>query len=275
MSELIKRTITGAIYVLIVLAGTILHPIIFALVFGTLLFFTLSEFYNLIEKGGFHPQKWVGTLAGIVLFVVCFLVVSNVLPETFSLIFIPLLLILFSSSIFNNRVKPIENNVITVFGFIYIGFSFSTLTFIVHPSFPGSHDFNPWILTGVFFILWINDSLAYLGGTLLGKHKLAEKISPKKTWEGLISGAVFAIVMGIVNAVLFQSLNMINWIVIAVITVVFGTLGDLFQSVIKRALNVKDSGKVLPGHGGFLDRFDSLLFVAPAVYFWLVLIGTI
>ena len=100
-----------------------------------------------------------------------------------------------------------------------------------------------------------------------------ERISPKKSWEGFIGGAVFAIIMGIVNAVLFQALSMISWGVIAALTVIFGTLGDLFQSKLKREIGVKDSGNILPGHGGFLDRLDSLLFVIPAIFTWLVCSG--
>jgi phosphatidate cytidylyltransferase len=117
--------------------------------------------------------------------------------------------------------------------------------------------------------------MAYVGGSLFGKHKMSEKISPKKSWEGLISGAVFAVIMGILNAVIFQSLSMVSWIVASLIIVEFGTIGDLFESKIKRDLNIKDSGTILPGHGGFLDRFDSLLFAIPVVYIWLIVGGSI
>ena len=127
----------------------------------------------------------------------------------------------------------------------------------------------------VFFILWINDSAAYRVGTQFGKHKMCKNISPAKSWEGLIGGAVFAIIMGIVNAVMFQAVSMLSWIVIAVLTVAFGTLGDLFESKIKREIDVKDSGTFLPGHGGFLDRLDSLLFVIPAIFIWLIFTGNV
>jgi phosphatidate cytidylyltransferase len=109
----------------------------------------------------------------------------------------------------------------------------------------------------------------------LGKHKICARISPKKSWEGLIGGAVFAIIMGIVNSVLFQELSMISWIVIAILIVAFGTSGDFFESKLKREAGVKDSGSILPGHGGMLDRFDTVLFAAPVVYVWINLFGNI
>ena len=106
-------------------------------------------------------------------------------------------------------------------------------------------------------------------GSMFGRHRLFEKVSPKKSWEGFIGGAVFAVLMGIVDALLFQKLSLFNWIAISILTVIFGTLGDLFESKIKRELKIKDSGSLLPGHGGLLDRFDSLLFALPIIYIWL------
>lgn len=273
MSEFLKRTLSGAIYVILLLAGTLIHPLVFALAFGTLMIFSLFEYFKLIEKSGFSPLKISGTVATVLLFIASVGVVYQIIPKQFILIFIPLILVLLSLGIFKSSENSFQNNILTLFGVIYIGFPFSLSVFLVHPGFPTNAGFYPWILCGVFFIIWINDSMAYLGGSLVGKHKLAGKISPQKTWEGFISGAVFAIVMGLINAVLFQSPGMFTWLIIAVITVVFGTLGDLFQSSLKRAFNVKDSGNILPGHGGFLDRLDSLLFAIPAVYFWLVVSG--
>lgn len=115
--------------------------------------------------------------------------------------------------------------------------------------------------------------MAYLIGSKLGRNKIYEKISPNKTWEGFIGGAVFTIAAGILCSLILNHLTLTDWIVIASIVIIFGTLGDLFESIIKRRLNVKDSGTMLPGHGGLLDRFDSLLFVIPVVFVWLSLTG--
>jgi phosphatidate cytidylyltransferase len=117
--------------------------------------------------------------------------------------------------------------------------------------------------------------MAYMAGSMFGKHKIHKKISPNKSWEGLIAGTVFALLTGILNSVIFQHPSVLNWLAISVIVVLFGTLGDLFESIIKRRLNVKDSGTILPGHGGLLDRFDSLLFVIPVVYVWLDFTGNL
>ncbi len=275
MSDLFKRSVTGLIYVVALLVGTLIHPIIFAVVFGGLLFFTQFEFYNLVEKAGFAPQKKVGLILGFLLFLNCFGVVYKIIPQQFALLFIPFIILIFLFEVLRTNKNSIQNSSFTLLGLIYIGTPFCLMSFIIYPGFPENAGFYPWILVGIFFIAWINDSMAYLGGSLFGKHKMAENISPKKTWEGFISGAVFAIVIGILNAVLFQALSMLSWIVIAVIIVVFGTLGDLFESKFKRSLNIKDSGNVLPGHGGFLDRLDSLLFSIPIIYFWLINFGKI
>lgn len=274
MSNLLKRSIYGSVYVIVMLGGTLFHPIAFALIFATILSFSLFEFYRLVEIGGYQPSKWVSTVSGVLFFLVCFGIAMDVIPKPYGFIFVPITLFLLIFEIFSSKENTIGNSGLNLLGFIYLSAPFGLLNFIVLTPIDG-HDstFYPWILAGVFFILWINDSGAYIIGSAFGKHKMCPNISPKKSWEGLIGGAVFGIIMGIINAVLFQALSMTNWIVIAVLTVIFGTLGDLFQSKIKREIGVKDSGNILPGHGGFLDRLDSLLFVIPAIFIWLIFSG--
>lgn len=276
MSNLLKRSIWGVLYVVIMMGGILLHPIAFAVVFGTLLFFTQYEFYAMVEEAGHKIYRLPGTLLGLLFFLVCFGLSIGFLPRPFEFIFIPILLTLFIIELFRSNKLTLQNSGITVLGFVYIATPFGLMNFVVHTSATGhSTVYYPWILAGVFFILWVNDSFAYMIGTALGKHKLCPKISPAKSWEGLIGGGVFAIIMGIVNAVLFQQISMFSWIVIAILTVSFGTLGDLFESKIKREIGAKDSGNILPGHGGFLDRLDSLLFVIPAVFLWLIFSGNL
>lgn len=271
MNNFLKRSLTGIAFVATLLAGIIIHPIGFAVLFTAILFFTLSEFYNLAEKATFSPHKKIGISFGVVFFIICFLSASGILPSSLVLISIPLLFLVFVSELFRKQSDSLKNASITIIGLIYVALPFGLLNFIVLSG-TKNGAFYPWILVGLFLIIWIYDSMAYVFGSLLGKHKIAPEISPKKSWEGFIGGSVFAIIMGIVNAVLFQEISMINWIVIAIIAVVFGTLGDFFESKFKRELNIKDSGNLLPGHGGLLDRFDSLLFAAPVVFFWLSLI---
>lgn len=272
MSDLVKRSLWGIIYVVVMMGGILVHPLLFALVFGTLLFFTQYEFYAMVEGAGHKITRFPGSFMGVIYFLLCFAVANNYIPQVFSLAFIPIILIMFIIELFRSNRNTLERSGLTILGFIYIAGPFSLMNFVVHTSAGGqAHAFYPWILAGVFFIIWVNDSFAYLVGTQFGKHKMCPKISPKKSWEGLVGGAVFGIIMGIMNAVMFQAVSMMAWIVIAVLTVSFATLGDLFESKLKREIGAKDSGNILPGHGGFLDRLDSLLFVVPMVFFWLIL----
>ncbi|WP_319270624.1 phosphatidate cytidylyltransferase [uncultured Draconibacterium sp.] len=275
MSNLLKRSLTGIIYIAVMLGGTLLHPIVFAVVFATLLFITQYEFYAMVEKAGHHPSRIIGSIFGVIFFLVCFGLSNNYLPRQFGFSFIPIVVILLIVEIFRSDKDTLKNAGSSTLGFAYIALPFSLMNFVVHTSVNGQNTFYPWIMVGVFFILWINDSAAYLVGTQFGKHKMCKNISPAKSWEGLIGGAVFAVIMGLVNAVLFQAVSMVSWIAIAVLTVVFGTLGDLFESKIKREIDIKDSGTFLPGHGGFLDRLDSLLFVIPAIFIWLIFTGNV
>ena len=275
MKDLTQRTITGCLYVVILIGGTAIHPLIFALVFATLLFFTQLEFYQLVEKAGNSPRRNVGLVMGLLLFFICFGIVYGLLPQNAFLVFIPILTVLFLFEIFRDNSKEIQNSALTLTGFVYVAVPFSLLNFIVYPTFPDPPHFYPWILMGVFFVVWVYDSMAYVAGSKWGKHKINEKVSPQKTWEGFVAGAAFALAMGVLNAVIFQKPGVTDWLVIASLTVVFGTLGDMFESKIKRRLNVKDSGNVLPGHSGLLDRLDSLLFVIPVIFVWLTFSGNL
>jgi len=275
LNDLVQRTVTGCIYVALLIAGTAIHPVVFAVVFAAMLFFTQLEFYQLVENAGSSPRKHVGLTLGLLLFVTCFGMVHGFIPQNAFLIFIPVLTILFLFETFRDNSKKFQNSSVTLTGFVYVAVPFSLLNFIVYPDYPETPEFFPWILMGVFFIVWVYDSMAYLVGSMFGKHKINEKISPNKTWEGFTAGAIFALAMGVLNAVIFQEPDIVNWLIIAAIVVAFGTLGDLFESKIKRKLNVKDSGSVLPGHGGLLDRLDSLLFVIPVIYVWLTFSGNL
>jgi phosphatidate cytidylyltransferase len=275
LNEFLKRLLTGIIFVALILAGTVIHPLIFIPVFLFFLILTQYEFYKLIEKAGYTPQTLVGSVIGGLFFIICSLTVQKIIPYNYCLIIIPAIIVMFSFEVLRKKPHALQNSMLTLGGFVYTVIPFSLLNFIVYPGFPGDSQFNSCILIGIFIVVWTYDSMAYAGGILFGKHKMCKNISPKKSWEGVISGAVFAIMAGIMNAVIFQSLSIFNWIVSAIIIVVFGTAGDLFESKIKRDLNIKDSGTALPGHGGFLDRFDSLLFVIPIIYIWLIFGGNI
>ncbi|HKJ79395.1 MAG TPA: CDP-archaeol synthase [Prolixibacteraceae bacterium] len=275
MKNFTKRTLTGIIYMTLMLGGTMIHPIVFAVVFAVFLFFVQLEFYNLVENGGYCPHKRVGLSLGILLFLVSFGVVYKILPVTYSLVFIPFTTLIFLFEILRVDSQVLRNATITLAGFIYVAVPFGLLNFIVFSGFPEQPVFYPSTLAGIFFIVWAYDSMAYLVGSKFGKHKIHVKISPKKSWEGFIAGTVAGLIMGIANAVLFQRLSVSSWLAIAAIIILFGTLGDLFESKIKRELKLKDSGTIMPGHGGLLDRVDSLLFALPFIFIWLFISGNI
>lgn len=162
----------------------------------------------------------------------------------------------------------------TLLGIFYVTIPFAML---YHLGFYKNHEFGQeysyQLILGFFFILWMNDTGAYLAGKYLGKHKLFERISPNKTWEGSLGGGIFSIGLAIIIAQYFTHINLTDWIIISLIIVIFGGIGDLVESMLKRSLNIKDSGKLLPGHGGILDRFDGLLISSPFVYCYLQLIS--
>ncbi len=275
MKDLRRRAMTGLVYVLLMLAGTAVHPLLFAVIFGTFLFFTQLEFYQLLETAGSKPRKNAGLALGVLFFLVLFGMVNGILPPKAYLIFIPALIFIFLFEVFSEKSLILQNSAVTFTGFVYVAIPFSLLNFIVHPGYPYNTDFVPDVLLGVLFTVWIYDSFAYFAGSKFGKHKMLPTISPKKSWEGFAGGTVAAILIGVANSYLFKYVPLADWLVISVLVILFGTLGDMFESIIKRRLKVKDSGTILPGHGGLLDRFDSLLFVIPVIYVWLTLSGNI
>ena len=275
MKDLTRRSVTGIVYILLMLGGAAYHPVVFAIIFGTFMYLTQLEFYRLVERAGSRPRKNFGLALGVLFFLICFGMVNSILPAKAYLIFVPALSFLLLFEAFSDRTGILQNSAITFTGFVYVSIPFSLLHFIVHPGYPNYPVFNSNILIGVFLIVWIYDSMAYLAGSRFGKHKINKKISPNKSWEGCIGGTMGALLMAFINFKMFPQPTLIEWLVISILVIIFGTLGDLFESIIKRRLKVKDSGTILPGHGGLLDRFDSLLFVIPVVYVWLTFTGNV
>ena len=273
MNELQKRSLTGVIYVIALLSGLLLHPLLFTGVFGLVLFFLQVEFFNLFAETKTGFTKWFAVSTGMVLFLIGNCVAGGILPINLVFVFIPVFFLIFLAGLINPEKNKFKTSLLISAGLLYTVLPFVLMSFMVFPKFTEEKTFYGMYLAGIFFIVWVYDSLAYIGGTFFGKHKLAKKISPNKTWEGVLIGAVFAVVTGILNAVVFQKPGISNWIITALLVVVFGTLGDLFESNLKRELEIKDTGTFLPGHGGFLDRFDSVLFAIPFVYFWMLIAG--
>ena len=169
--------------------------------------------------------------------------------------------------LYRKQTNPVHNWAYFILGQIFIALPFSLLNFILF-----INDWQPLVLLSVFVTIWVNDTGAYLTGVTIGKHRLFERISPKKSWEGFIGGAVFALLSGYIFSLLIPGIQLINWLIFSEIIVVFGTFGDLIESLMKRTVGVKDSGDLIPGHGGLLDRFDSMLLAAPVIFIYLSLL---
>lgn len=273
MNNFILRTITGAVFVTLIIGSLLWDSIAFAAVFGVFTIFGLLEFYKLIKKQNPFLSSVFPVIIGFLLYAVTFIATGTFFKNDYFHLSVAGVLVLsfgiFIAELFRNKENPFNSIALSFLGILYIAVPFSLLVNIPHINQP--ENYTPGIVLGFFLILWTNDTFAYITGMLIGKHKLYEKISPKKTWEGFFGGLGFAMITGFALSLKYDNLSTIQWLVLAFIIVVTGTLGDLIESMLKRSLGCKDSGNFFPGHGGILDRFDSILISTPFVYFYLML----
>jgi phosphatidate cytidylyltransferase len=230
----------------------------------------LWEFYGLLEHyGNTSLNKPIVTLAGVYLFFASFEYAAGQADGKIFLPYILFIMFLFISELYNKKtVNHIHNWSYTLFGQVYCAAPFALLNFMVLGS---ELTFTPWFVLALFVFVWINDSGAFLVGSQMGKHRLFERVSPKKSWEGFVGGLLLTLASSFVFAHYFSEPGLYGWLGLSAIIVVFATWGDLVESLLKRSLGVKDSGTLLPGHGGMLDRFDSVLMAIPALYIYLKL----
>ncbi|MGI4020117.1 MAG: phosphatidate cytidylyltransferase [Janthinobacterium lividum] len=266
------RAITGFFFVLVMLAAFFFGPYIFLGFFSLLGLLSLFEFYKLIKTTAIHPQQIPGLMLGLI---ICAAASSYWLNASFSRYFfaliIPFSVLIFYAELYRKSEKPFHQIAYTFLGLIYTLLPF--VFFMAMAFLYGNFNFH--FPLGFILLLWTNDTFAYLTGKQLGKNKLFERHSPKKTWEGLIGGIVATVLVAFVISRYFQGISSIHWIVVALIISIFGTMSDLVESMLKRSINIKDSGSILPGHGGLLDRFDGLLLAAPLVFIYLYLFSTL
>jgi phosphatidate cytidylyltransferase len=261
------RTLWGIMFV-IVLTGAILSgPYTCALLFLVLSVFILREFYSLTVQLGYSPQVVPGLLTGGIIFILCFLCASGTIVPKSLFSFLVVLFLFPVWELFRKTNTHVANVAVTGFGILYVSVPLSILNFIVFPGTGVNPSYDYTILISLFIFLWANDSGAYLFGISFGRHRLFERISPKKSWEGVFGGLITAIAAAWILSITFPQHSFKHMALIASITVVAATLGDLVESMIKRSVGVKDSGRFMPGHGGLLDRFDSLLLASPVIFF--------
>jgi len=268
MNNFIKRTLSGALFVTLVIGSILLSRVTFIAFFALICGWSILEFHKLTNmQADVKVNRFLAVGGAILLFICSSVYVSGVVKFPIYSIYGIYVILVVISELFIQKNNPIHNWAYFILGQIFIALPFSLLNFILY-----INNYQPIILLALFVTIWVNDSGAYLVGITLGKHRLFERISPKKSWEGFFGGATFALLSGYIFSTFISEISLINWLIFSEIVVVFGTLGDLTESLLKRTINVKDSGDVIPGHGGLLDRFDSMLLAAPAVYLFLTLL---
>ncbi|HZK02926.1 MAG TPA: phosphatidate cytidylyltransferase [Bacteroidaceae bacterium] len=278
--ELLKRSITGVLFVILVIFCLLSGQFWFAGLFAIIVMLTLKEYVLLINRlqNVYLSSIWV-PFSGLLLFLAFFIYNSGLSNSTVFAPFLLSLIYLFVRELFLKSNNPITNLALSVLGLVYVAFPFSLLTTLAFniDKVCGPNSYSYLIPITLFIIIWCNDIGAYCVGRTIGKHKLFEHISPNKTWEGSIGGAIFSIAASLILSLsipnVYGHLPIWAWIGMAVVIVVFGTLGDLVESLLKRSLKIKDSGKILPGHGGLLDRFDSTLIAIPATTVYLMILS--
>ena len=280
MKNLMVRTLSGLVLVA-VFVGAVLGS---QWSFGALLLLILvggqTEFYKLARETGLSPQRWMGLAVGVLLFALNFIVFRqfsrSVTDEAggavlYLLLYIGLLLpTLFVCELFRRSATPLANLGATLLGVLYVAVPLSLLLYV--PVLAGDGVWRPETVLCYIFIIWANDVFAYLVGMTFGRHRLCERLSPKKSWEGFFGGLAGAVATGLAAAYAPEA-NYWVWGGLALVASLSGVAGDLVESMFKREAGVKDSGQVIPGHGGVLDRFDALLLSAPYVFLYLLLVG--
>jgi phosphatidate cytidylyltransferase len=264
-----QRTVTGTLYVSTVTLAILFHQVSFFVLLFVINFLCLLEFYELVLPDKRKIEKYLGIVAGSVILLMFELIFSADLSLTWYYHIIPVFLLLFIIKLFEKT-----HNEFSTLAFQVLGLGYITLPFVMlgKIGYFSSLDYDGGLPLGFFILLWTSDTGAYLAGKQFGRTKLFERISPKKTVEGFVGAMILALGVAWVFSGydFFDGVDRIDWLLIAAIVVVFGTLGDLFESLLKRNLQIKDSGTIMPGHGGVLDRFDGLFLAVPAVFFYLL-----
>lgn len=262
------RAITGFFFIIVMIGSNLLGPVVYGVFYLLLALLCLHEFYGLNIKSDIQPNRFAGFLNAIIIYGAFGLVFyyNSAFMHRF-LLFIPLgVAAIFIPELYKISTSPFTNIAYTITGLVFVVVPF---TFFAGLAYVGKTGFNFHIPLAFLIMLWSNDTGAYLVGRFLGKAKLFERHSPKKTMEGFIGGVAIAAGVAVILSHFYPELTTLRWVIIAIIIGCFGTMGDLIESMFKRSINIKDSGGLLPGHGGLLDRFDGFLMAAPIVYTYL------
>ena len=280
LKNFLVRTASGVVLLAVVLGAAFAGPLGYSALLLLITGVGVWEFYALARAKGVEPQRGLGlvgslglTFAGTSILCVNYL---DYYYEVFILLGIAIaalaIMFTFVVEVFRNRQTPIHNIATTILGIVYVGLPMAVMAIIpmlLQNLDWKDPDWNAWYFLFYLFLVWGNDVFAYLCGITLGKHKLCERLSPKKSWEGFIGGILGAVAMGAVAAWWLDE-SYIFWVGLAIVVALTSVIGDLVESMFKRDAGVKDSGKIMPGHGGILDRFDALLVSAPFALVYIV-----
>lgn len=278
------RALSAIVFGIVMISGFWYSVSTFLLLVSIINCVCLFEYFSLIQKIPTLNYRTFDVVTGVSIGVLFNLLMISLLIFKSSLyafggtfIALPVLVLLFFIfQLFKKEYYNLQPVAFSVLGLLYIALPLNLLIFIGINSnlFGGSLSLNHDIVFGVLVLIWTNDTMAYITGSLLGKKKLLESISPNKTITGTLGGIVFCVIVSVIISKYFSHrYSLTDWMAIGAIVAIFGTLGDLVESLLKRTAGVKDSGKIMPGHGGLLDRFDSFIFVIPFVFLYLCLVG--
>lgn len=278
MKNLTVRALSGLVLLVVVFGATLWSKWSYGALLLVILAGSMREFYRMAAHSGIAPQKWFGMISGLLFFVINFVVLlymSNGYAVIFAfggmLLFLLLVIpIMFVVELSRRRENPIADLGATFLGLLYVALPMTLLLYV--PVLAGTpYRWDAWAMLFYILLIWTNDVCAYLVGVSIGRHRMCERISPKKSWEGFFGGIIGALGMGALAAYVLDG-NLVVWLGLALVASVTGVLGDLVESMFKRSAGVKDSGRIMPGHGGWLDRFDALILSAPFAFVYLFVV---
>ncbi len=297
-NKILIRSFSGIAFIIIILGSLIFGSLSFLLLFSILIIVIEIEFFNVVKKMGIKPQILNTIFISLALFFMVALNALGVIGPQIMLLLLPLFFLIYIYEIFQKNRHAFTNIAYSIMGIFYIAVPFALMNYVVFsPLSPGGEDtqvaisyfsetmnnsiftfghktisFDPTYLIAFFSLLWIYDTFAYLVGFTLGRTPLVSYVSPRKTWEGFWGGTLAVFLSAFAGNHFFTFMTLTDWLVLAFIITFFGTFGDLIVSLFKRSAHIKDSGKILPGHGGMLDRFDSFLIAAPVFFAYILMI---
>lgn len=265
VNSFVKRTITGVVFVILIIGSVILSQWVFAALFFLISIGGLFEFLKISKALGGKVCKTALLASAVFIYALITSVTFGFISSDallYGLLIFPLIT---TVELFRNNDSPLSNVSHAFAGLVWVVLPLALLNGFFNPN-PEAAWSQSGALLGFFLILWIYDSGAYIAGSMFGRHKMMERISPKKSWEGFAGGTILGFLTAFLVSASFTEFSLGEWMIIASMIIIFGTLGDFIESMLKRSAGIKDSGNILPGHGGILDRFDAVFTAAPVIF---------